>query len=89
MERTNSCGLMDLGVVGTRFTRREALYHDGYCIFKRLDRAMCNDNWRLRIPEALVCVLPRVECSDHHPILICPYGINHVGLQRKFLVFTH
>ena len=34
-----------------------------------MDRALCNDQWRLLYPEATVHHLPRT-CSDHSPLLL-------------------
>ncbi|MCI32166.1 hypothetical protein A2U01_0053378, partial [Trifolium medium] len=73
VERINSCHLLDLGYVGTKFTWRGPLYHGGGRIFERLDRALCNDVWRLEFSKAFVRTLPRLEFSDHHPILIYPF----------------
>lgn len=69
-DRINSCGLLDLGASGPRFTWRGGLYTDGERTFKRLDRALGNDAWRLGFPNAIVKVLPRIEYSDHHPLII-------------------
>lgn len=82
VENINKCQLMDLGTVGTKFTWKGPLFHNGCHIFKRLDRALCNDGWRLRFPDAYVRVLATVDYSDHHPILIIPRGRNpYVGLH--------
>jgi hypothetical protein len=73
LERDNSCKLIDLGYVGSKYTWRGPLFHGGGRIFERLDRALCNDVWRLEFPEAYVKTLTRLDFSDHHPILICPF----------------
>lgn len=65
----NDCHLMDLGFVGSRFSWRGPKWQGGDKIFKRLDRALCNVNWRLRFHEAIDWVLPRVQ-SDHQPLCI-------------------
>lgn len=39
-------------------------------LFKRLDRAISNDEWLWIFPEATVLHLPKIN-SDHRPILIC------------------
>lgn len=81
--RINSCHLMDMGVIGHKFTWRGPLFR-GHCrIFERLDRALCNADWCLYFPDAVVKVLPRVDFSDHHPLLICPFGITlHKSIPR-------
>ncbi|XP_072058201.1 uncharacterized protein [Arachis hypogaea] len=38
-------------------------------VFKRLDRALANADWRSSFSDARVEVLPRVR-SDHHPLLV-------------------
>lgn len=65
----NRCGLMDLGVVGSRFSWRGPKWQGRDRVFKRLDRALCNSNWRVRFHEAVVNTLPRVH-SDHHLLKI-------------------
>jgi hypothetical protein len=45
---------------------------------------LCNDSWRLEYPEAFVKTLPRLEFSDHHPILIYPFGNNVVNFAWPF-----
>jgi len=84
VEIINVCKLIDLGYVGSKFTWRGPIYHGGCRIFERLDRALCNDNWRVEYPEAYVKVLPRLDFSDHHSILICPFGDAHVVAPRQF-----
>jgi hypothetical protein len=76
--------LVDLGAVGPRFTWRGPLHHGGQRIYERLDRALCNDMWRLRFPDGYVRVLPRLDFSDHHPILICPVDNYHVIAPKLF-----
>lgn len=69
-DRVNECGLMDMGSVGSRFTWRGLLWNGLSRIYEKLDRALCNSDWRLDFPDAIVKVIPRVDFSDHHPILI-------------------
>lgn len=61
-------GMIDLGFIGPRFTwvnKREA----SKFVMKRLDRAICNKEWRILFPEAFVRHLVRRN-SDHNPLLI-------------------
>jgi hypothetical protein len=74
---------MDLGASGSKFTWRGPLYA-GAWIFERLYRALSNDSWRISFPEAIVKVLPRLDFSDHHPILISLFRHFHVGGARAF-----
>lgn len=57
VDRINARDLLDLGVEGTKYVGSIMMV----TIFKRLDRAMSNDSWGLRFPNAYVHVLARVE----------------------------
>ncbi|MCH90293.1 endonuclease/exonuclease/phosphatase family protein [Trifolium medium] len=48
LNNINACKLMDVGSVGARFTWMGPLYQGQSRIFERLDRALCNDEWRLQ-----------------------------------------
>jgi hypothetical protein len=61
VDNINACKLIDMGSVGTKFTWRGPLINGHDRIFERLDRAMCNDEWRIMFPEAIVKVLPRID----------------------------
>ncbi|XP_057746261.1 uncharacterized protein LOC130965520 [Arachis stenosperma] len=79
----DSCGLMDLGFQGTRFTWRGPIWQGKERVFKRLDRAISNLDWRICFYEACVETLPRIK-SDHHPILIKCTGNSHVLKNKPF-----
>ncbi|XP_028068131.1 uncharacterized protein LOC114270746 isoform X1 [Camellia sinensis] len=67
-DRVNSCNLIDLGSSGPRMTctnNRQGLTNT----MERLDRAVCNAEWRTMFPEATVRVLPRTY-SDHSPLVV-------------------
>ncbi|WJX64016.1 hypothetical protein P8452_48843 [Trifolium repens] len=83
-ERVEACNLIDMGAAGPKFTWRGPLYHGGQRIFERLDRALCNTRWRLDFPDGFVKVLPRLDFSDHHPILISPREAPHPVAPRQF-----
>jgi hypothetical protein len=83
-KRIEDCNLMDLGSVGSKYTWRGPIFHGGQQIFERLDRAMSNENWRLMFPDGYVKVLPRVDFSDHHPILISPADGSHPIAPKQF-----
>jgi hypothetical protein len=84
LDNINDCKLIDLGAIGTKFTWRGAQVSGHDRIFERLDRALSNDEWRIMFPEAIVKVLPRIDFSDHHPILIMLQGIHHTQRKNKF-----
>jgi hypothetical protein len=58
------CNLTDLGYVGDEFT-----WHRG-AIRERLDRALSNDSWNIKFPNAVLENLPYCK-SDHRPLLLC------------------
>jgi hypothetical protein len=83
-ERVDACHLLDIGYVGPKFTWRGPIYHGGQRIFERLDRALGNELWRLEFPDGYVKVLPRLEFSDHHPLLVCPVDGSHLTAPKQF-----
>jgi hypothetical protein len=83
-ERIDACQLMDLGAIGSKFTWRGPTYHGGQHIFERLDRALSNDSRWLEFPDGVVRVLPRLDFSDHHPLLICPMEVPHQTTNKQF-----
>ncbi|PNY12420.1 ribonuclease H [Trifolium pratense] len=82
--RIDACSLIDIGAMGPKFTWRGPKYHGGQRIYERLDRALCNGQWRLLFPDGYVKVLTRLEFSDHHPILISPKEVPHPSAPRQF-----
>ncbi|XP_047943132.1 uncharacterized protein LOC125189963 [Salvia hispanica] len=69
--------LMDLGFLGPRFTwKRGNLY-------ERLDRGLCNTDWRLAYPEASVSHLIRYQ-SDHRPLLLDLCSFSPIRAPRPF-----
>ncbi|MCH96001.1 hypothetical protein A2U01_0016984, partial [Trifolium medium] len=83
-DRIDACNVFDLGAVGPKFTWRGPLYRGGQRIYERLDRALGNDMWRLEFPDGYVRVLPRLDFSDHHPILISPVDSSHPVAPKLF-----
>ncbi|CAL2229041.1 unnamed protein product [Prunus armeniaca] len=66
--------MIDLGYSGPKFTWNNKR------VYARLDRAICNMQWRRLFPEANVQHLPRTT-SDHNPIKI--------KLSSRFVVSLH
>ncbi|XP_072076475.1 uncharacterized protein [Arachis hypogaea] len=66
--RMDSCNLMDLGYVGTKYTWIGGQKNGQQWVFKRLDRAIANPDWRMMFPNAHIEIFPRIQ-SNHHPIL--------------------
>ncbi|XP_072076518.1 uncharacterized protein [Arachis hypogaea] len=79
------CNLIDLGYIGTKFTWKGPQWEGLDRVFKRLDRALSNVEWRTRYPNAKVEVLVRSN-SDHHPLLINlePELINNRQMPFRF-----
>ncbi|XP_028103837.1 uncharacterized protein LOC114302922 [Camellia sinensis] len=72
LENINRYGLMDLGCTGPKFTwsnNRQGLANT----MERLDRALCNAEWRTTFPEGAVRNLPRTY-SDHSHLMIYTEG---------------
>lgn len=81
VECVNAIGLMDLGFTGNSFTWAKGGTSP---LQERLDRAICNSEWRLAYPRASVNHLPRIA-SDHSPIML---SLDDVAVikPRKFRV---
>ncbi|CAJ2652742.1 unnamed protein product [Trifolium pratense] len=79
----NDCNLLEVTTSGTRFTWRGPKWNGRDRVFKKLDRILCNVDWRLKYPEGFAKVLPRVQ-SDHHPIIVLLQGENNTNKNRPF-----
>nr|XP_025681707.1 uncharacterized protein LOC112783135 [Arachis hypogaea] len=77
------CGFMDLGFQGTHFTWRGPIWQGRERVFKRMDRAISNPDWRICFHEAYIETLPRIK-FDHHLILIKCTGNSHVLKNKPF-----
>lgn len=64
----DGCGLMDLGFFGTKFTWKRPC-RGGRMVSRRLDRCVCDHEWRMRFQEATVEHLVKRQ-SDHNPLLL-------------------
>ncbi|XP_028078004.1 uncharacterized protein LOC114279914 [Camellia sinensis] len=74
LDRANNCNLLDFDSTGPKLTwinNRQGLANT----MERLDRAMCNEDWRTMFSEAIVQVLPRTY-SDHSPLIVHTQGIQ-------------
>ncbi|XP_058780637.1 uncharacterized protein LOC131654707 [Vicia villosa] len=83
-DKIEDCSLMDLGACGPAYTWRGPIFHGGQIIYERLDRALSNESWRLDFHEATVKVLPRVEFSDHHPLMISLTSNKNARAPSRF-----
>lgn len=79
----NECKLIEVTTTGTKFTWRGPKWNDRDRVFKKLDRVLCNVEWRLKYHEGFTKVLPRVQ-SDHHPLLVVMEGLPNNGGIRPF-----
>lgn len=69
LDNISRCELLDIGTEGPKFTWRGPLMGFANRLYKKLDRALCNIQWRHEFTEAFVRVGTRIK-SDHHPLLI-------------------
>ena len=65
--------LFDLKFKGPKFTWSRGT------LLKRLDRALCNNNWLMKFTDNIVLHLPKVA-SDHRPVLV-----RFEGAMSRFL----
>lgn len=79
-ERINNCNLLDMCFSGSKFTWINGRQGQANTK-KRLDRAMCNSDWRALFPEGGQ-ILPRTY-SDHSPLLIRILGRSSIGRFNK------
>ncbi|XP_015970877.1 uncharacterized protein LOC107494332 [Arachis duranensis] len=79
----SDCNLIDMEAKGSKFTWRGAVRDNRDRVFERLDRGLCNSDWRIQFPEAYVMCLTRTH-SDHHPLLIKCNGDITVNRNRPY-----
>ncbi|KAH0665370.1 hypothetical protein KY285_026576 [Solanum tuberosum] len=80
-----ACGLMDLGYTGQTYTWCNHRNEEAR-VWKRLDRAMVNDNWLQGIPQTTITHLHSVG-SDHCPLLM--EIVDKVKQPIKYFKFLH
>ncbi|XP_028805248.1 uncharacterized protein LOC114760152 [Neltuma alba] len=81
-DNIDACNLLEVETWGSRFTWKGPLIPGFARIYERLDRALCNIDWRTRFPEAVLKNLVRLKCSNHCPILLC-LDDNECGLGER------
>ncbi|CAJ2658994.1 unnamed protein product [Trifolium pratense] len=79
----NDCNLLEVTTARTRFTWRGPKWNGRDRVFKKLDRVLCNVDWRIKYHEGFAKVLPRVQ-SDHHPIIVSLEGHATSSRNRPF-----
>jgi len=79
----SDCNLLKVTTTGTRSTLRGPKWNGMSRVFKKLDRVLCNVDWRLKYHEGFVKVLPGVQ-SDHHPIIVLLEGQSASNRNRPF-----
>lgn len=75
-ERIQEYQLIDLGSIGPKFTWVRPRLNEYNHLFECLDCGLCNLDWRLHFPEAIVRVLHRIYFLDHHPLLFAVNGLE-------------
>ncbi|CAK8578885.1 unnamed protein product [Lathyrus sativus] len=83
-DRINDCKLINLETAEPKFTWRGLIFHGGYRIYEKLDRALSNEAWSLNFLDAQIKTLTHVEFSDHHPILISLTKVMKHNVPRQF-----
>ncbi|KAF7827106.1 reverse transcriptase [Senna tora] len=77
-----SCGLVDLGFVGQKYTWRNKR-GNGRIVFERLDRFLANASWVNLFPNARNTHLPGIK-SDHIPILLNTNPVDNYHYNHPF-----
>ena len=82
-QKINQCNLLEMEAQGSRFTWKGAQIGSYPRVFEKLDRALCNIEWRVRFGNTFVQNLP---CSFlyHHPIILHLFGEVHSKENRPF-----
>ncbi|KAI9087338.1 hypothetical protein K1719_030658 [Acacia pycnantha] len=77
------CNLIDIEANGPFFTWKCPKSDGLDRVYRRLDKCLCNEQWRERFVAVDVCVIPRV-CSDHYPLLVRLNGVERGFKERNF-----
>lgn len=70
-----------MGASGPKFTWTNGRQGSAN-VQKRLDRGLCNEDWRAMFPEGMIQNLPRTY-SDHAPLLISPHGMHSITFMHR------
>lgn len=78
--------MADLGFSGPQFTCSRRASSDSF-VGARLDREMCNLEWRMLCPDATISYLPRAH-SNHCPILLLRVRIQRAEERLIDFIFN-
>ncbi|KAI9082748.1 hypothetical protein K1719_035322 [Acacia pycnantha] len=78
-----NCGLIDVEANGPFFTWKGPKLDGLDCVYKRIDRCLCNVNWLEEFENAEVRIVPRVG-SDDHPMLVKLCVDSNIAGVRNF-----
>ncbi|XP_061341450.1 uncharacterized protein LOC133287787 [Gastrolobium bilobum] len=81
------CKVADMGCDGPFFTWQGPKWTNLKRVYKRLDRAVANVEWRMLFDGARVSSLPRL-LSDHNPILIKLFEDQSSDKKKPFRFFA-
>jgi len=78
-------GLIDFGSIGPKFTWQGQEIRGYGRVFERLDGGLGNHLFKVKFPELIIKMLPRIK-SDHHPILVQTHnrGLLYRGTEKPF-----
>ena len=82
-DNIEKCKLIDLGDEGPKYTWRGPIVKHASRLYKRLDRALCNGEWKTKFGDAKVKIRPRLQ-SDHHPVIAMLEKKNRRIGERPF-----
>lgn len=81
-----SANFLDIGFDGVPFTwtNRQTKNKGETLVKERLDRAICNDNWRTLFPCAKTLNLPIIRCKSDHGAIIVRLTPDHTSGPKPF-----
>ncbi|KAF7825274.1 ribonuclease H [Senna tora] len=82
-EWINNCNLIDMVPAGPFFSWEGPKRQGQAKLYKRLDRTLCNQNWRNFFRDASPKCLARIN-SDHHPLLVLTEEYGTSAQNRPF-----
>lgn len=75
-ENINKCNLINMGFSRSKFTWNNGRQGTAN-VSKRLDRGLCNEEWRATFLEGIIQTLP-CTYSDHSPLIVHIMGKNQL-----------